>query len=252
VSNKPARSDPMARVAEPAPILNRLGLTTPMLSKIGAIAVLASTIQHETEMTVTVLGRHGPVDKRHSIEGHLTGDWIQELAHVGSSLPPGEFKDLIVQWCQAAESAFRCWNSIVQAMALDAHNEWAMSLKHLRRHGEKRKREPSALHVGEQSLALMEQVFAVLYRVVVTIEWVGCQRNMEVAENTAKTLLSALREARSVSRMFEDLAAASSDEHKSGRTNVDITGSLSGRTGSGSRVTAGRVSGSRQWGAEKR
>jgi hypothetical protein len=172
----------MARVAEPAPILNRLGLTTPMLSKIGAIAVLARTIQYETEMTVTVLGRHGPVDKRHSIEGHLTGDWIQELANVGSSLPPGEFKDLIVQWCQAAEPAFRCWNSIVHAMVLNAHNEWATSLKSLRRNGEKRKREASELHVGEQSLALMEQVFAVLYRVVVTIEWIGCQRHMEVAE----------------------------------------------------------------------
>ena len=70
-----------------------------------------------------------------------------------------------------------------------------------------RKREPSGFHVGEQSLALVEQVFAVLYRVLVTIEWIVCQRNMEVAENTAKTLLSALREARLASQMFEDLAA---------------------------------------------
>jgi hypothetical protein len=211
VSNKPARSDTMARVAEPAPILNRLGLTTPMLSKIGAIAVLVSTIQHETEMTVMVLGGHAPVDKDHSIEVHLTGDWIKELAKLGSSLPSGEFKNLIAMWCQAAEPAFKCWNSIVQGIALDAHNEWATSLKHLRRHGEKRKREPFERHVGEQSLALMEQVFAVLYRVLVTIEWIGCQRHMAVAENTAKTLLSALREARSVSRVFEDLAAAPSD-----------------------------------------
>ena len=211
MSNRAIRSDPMARVAEPAPILNRLGLTTPMLSKIGAIAVLVSTIQHETEMTVTVLGGHAPVDKHHSIEGRLIDNWIKELAEVGSSLPPSEFKNLIAMWCQAAEPAFKCWNSIVHAMALDAHNEWAMSLKNLRRHGEMRKREPSELHVGEQSLALMEQVFAVLYRALVTIEWIGCQRHMEVAENTAKTLLSALREARSVSRVFEDLAAAPSD-----------------------------------------
>lgn len=211
MSNKPTRSDPMARVAEPAPILNRLGLTTPMLSKIGAIAVLVSTIQHETEMTVTVLGRHGRVDRHPSIEGHLTGEWIEELANIGSSLPPSEFKNLIAMWCQAAEPAFRCWNSIVHAMALNAHKEWVMSLKSLRRHGEMRRREPPELHVGEQSLALMEQVFAVLYRVLVTIEWIGCQRQMEVAENTAKTLLSALREARSVSRVFEDLAAAPSD-----------------------------------------
>jgi hypothetical protein len=200
----------MARVAEPAPILSRLGLTSPMLSKVGAIAVLASTIHYETEMTVTVLQGHDSVDKRQSIEGHLTSDWIKELANVGSSLPPGEFKNLIVLWCQTAEPAFKCWNGIVQAMALDAHNEWATSLKHLRRHGEKRKREPSELHVGEQSLAMMEQVFAVLYRVLVTLEWVGCQRNMEIAENTANALLSALREARSVSRVFEDLTATPS------------------------------------------
>jgi hypothetical protein len=211
VSNKTARSDPMARVAEPAPILNRLGLTTPMLSKIGAIAVLASTIHYETEMTVTVLQGHDPVDKRHSIERGLIGDWIKDLANVGSSLPPGAFKNLIAMWCQVAEPAFKCWNGIVRAMALDAHKEWAISLKHLRRHGEKRKREPSELHVGEQSLALMEQVFAVLYRVLVTLEWVGCQRNMEIAENTANALLSALQEARLVSRVFEDLAAAPSD-----------------------------------------
>lgn len=211
MSNKPVRSDPMARVAEPAPILNRLGLTTPMLSKIGAIAVLASTIQHEIKMTVTALGGHAPVDKHHSIEGCLTDNWIKEFAEVGSSLPPGEFKDLIAMWCQAAEPAFKCWNNTVHAMALNAHNEWAISLKHLRRHGGMRKREPFERHVGEQSLALMEQVFAVLYRALVTIEWIGCQRQKEVAENTAKTLLSALREARSVSRVFEDLAAASPD-----------------------------------------
>lgn len=252
MSNRAIRSDPMARVAEPAPILNRLGLTTPMLSRIGAIAVLVSTIQHETEMTVTALGGHAPVDKHHSIEACLIDNWVKELAGVGSSLPPGAFKNLIAMWCQAAEPAFRCWSSIVQAMALNAHKEWSMSLKSLRRHGETRKREPPELHVGEQSLALMEQVFAVLYRVLVTIEWVGCQRHMAVAENTAKTLLSALREARSVSRVFEDLAVAASDERKSGRTNVNITGSLSGRRGSGSRVTTGRVSDSRQWGAEKR
>jgi hypothetical protein len=210
VNNKSARSDAMARVAEPAPILNRLGLTSLMLSKIGAIAVLASTIQHETEMTVTVLGRHAPVDKRQSIEGRQINDWIEALANVGSSLPPSEFKNLIAMWCQAAEPAFKCWSSIVHAMALDAHNEWAISLKHLRRHGEMRRREPPELHVGEQSLALMEQVFAVLYRVVVTLEWIGGQRNMEVADNTARTLLSALREARSVSRVFEDLAATPS------------------------------------------
>jgi hypothetical protein len=124
-------------------------------------------------------------------------------------------------------------------MALDAHNEWATSLKHLRRHSEKRTGEPCELHVGKQSLALVEQVFAVLYRVLVTIEWVRCQTNMEVAENTAKTVLSALREARSVGRVLEDLAAASSDERKSGRANVEITGRLSGRTGSGSWVLPG-------------
>jgi hypothetical protein len=211
VSNRPTRSDPMARVAEPAPILSRLGLTTPMLSKIGAITVLARTIAYETEMTVSALGGHHPVDKNHSIEGCLMGDWIEALAQISSSLPPSEFRNLIAMWCHAAEPAFSRWNSIVHAITLDAHNEWARSLKNPRRHGEMRKGEPSGFHVGEHSLVLMEQVFAVLYRVLVTIEWIVCQRNMEVAENTAKTLLSALREARSASRVFEDLAAAPSD-----------------------------------------
>ena len=70
---------------------------------------------------------------------------------------------------------------------------------------------PSEFHVGEHSLALMEQVFAVLYRVLITIEWIVCRRNMEVAENTTKALLSALREARLASRVFEELAAGPSD-----------------------------------------
>jgi hypothetical protein len=207
VSNRPTRSDPMARVAEPAHILNRLGLTAPTLSKIGAIAVLANTIAYETEMTVSVLDGHAPADKRRSIEACLIDNRIKELAEVGSSLPPSEFKDLIAMWCQAAEPAFKCWNSVLHAMTLDAHNEWARSVKHLRRHGEMCKRDASEFHVGEQSLALMEQVFAVLYRVLVTLEWIVCQRNMEVAENTAKTLLAALREARLASRTLEDLAA---------------------------------------------
>jgi hypothetical protein len=201
----------MARVAEPAPILNRLGLTAPMLSKIGAITVLARTIEYETEMTVSALGGLDPVDKHHSIERRVVGDWIKALAQISSSLPPSEFRNLIAMWCQAAEPAFTCWNSIGHAITLDAHSEWAKSVKHLRRHGEMRTREPSEFHVGDQSLALMEQVFAVLYRVLVTIEWIVCQRNMEVAENTAKTLLSALREARAASRVFEDLAATPSD-----------------------------------------
>jgi hypothetical protein len=211
VSNRPTRSDPMARVAEPAPILNRLGLPAPMLSKIGAITVLARTIEYETEMTVSALGGHDPLDKHHSIERRVVGDWIEALAQISSSLPPSAFKNLIAMWCQAAEPAFKYWNSIVHAITLDAHSEWAKSMKNLRRHGEMRKVEPSGFHVGEHSLALMEQVFAVLYRVLVTIEWIVRQRNMEVAENTAKTLLLALREARVASRVFENLAAAPSD-----------------------------------------
>jgi hypothetical protein len=201
----------MARVAEPAPILNRLGLTAPMLSKIGAITVLTRTIAYETEMTVTVLGGHTLVDKRQSIEGGLIDAWIKALAEAGSSLPPSEFKNLIVMWCQAAEPAFKCWNRVLHAMTLDAHSEWATSLKNLRRHGEMCKRDASGFHVGEQSLALVEQVFAVLYRVLVTLEWIVCRRNMEVAENTTKTLLSALREARLACRVFEELAAGPSD-----------------------------------------
>ena len=211
MSNRPTRRDPMARVAEPAPILNRLGLTAPMLTKIGAIAVLASKIEYETEMTVSALWGHDSVDKRHSMDGCLISDWIKALAKISSSLPPSEFKNLIAMWCQAAEPAFTCWNSIFHAIILDADSEWARPLKNLRRPGEMRKREPYEFHVGEHSLALMEQVFAVLYRVLVTIEWTVCQRNMEVAEYTAKTLLSALREARSASQVFEDLAAAPSD-----------------------------------------
>ena len=207
----------MARVAEPAPILNRLGLTTPMLSKIGAITVLARTIAYETEMTVSILESDDPMGKRHAIEGCLTDDRIKALAQISSSLPPSEFKNLIVMWCQAAEPAFKCWNSIVRAITVDAHNEWGRSVKNLRRHGEMHKREPSEFHVGEHSLALMEQVFAVLYRVLVTIEWIVCQRNREVAENTAKTLLSALREARAASRVFEDLASELSVQLKGDR-----------------------------------
>src|SRR5687768_8046726 len=99
----------MARVAEPAPILNRLGLTAPMLSKIGAITVLTRTIEYETEMTVSVLKGHVSVGKHHPIEGGLVGDWIQVLAQTSSSLPPSEFKNLIAMWCQAAEPAFKCW-----------------------------------------------------------------------------------------------------------------------------------------------
>jgi hypothetical protein len=182
-----------------------------MLSKIGAITVLARTIAYETEMTVSALKGPDPVNKRYAVEGCVTGDRIKALAQISSSLPPSEFRNLIAMWCQAAEPAFTCWNSIVHTITLDAHSEWARSVKHLRRHGAMCKRGASGFHVSEHSLALMEQVFAVLYRVLVTIEWIVRQRNMEVAENTAKTLLSALREAKSASRVFEDLAATPPD-----------------------------------------
>ena len=58
----------------------------------------------------------------------------------------------------------------------------------------------------------MEQVFAILYQALVTVDWIVRQRNMQVAANTAKTLLSAHREGRAASRVFEDLAAIRSDE----------------------------------------
>jgi hypothetical protein len=137
-----------------------------MLSKIGAIAVLASNIEYETEMTVSALRGHGSVDKRDAMDGRFIGDWIKALARVSSSLPPSEFKNLMAMWCQAAEPAFKCWNSIVRAIALGARSEWASSSNNLRRHGETRKRAPSEFRVGEHSLTLMEQVFAVLYRVL--------------------------------------------------------------------------------------
>ncbi len=198
----------MERVAEPAAIMNRLGLTIPMLEKIGAIAVLAGNIEYEIEMTVWALEGHNPAGKRHSMDGRPISDWIKALADVSSSLPTGNLKNLTVMWCQAAEPAFKCRNSIFHGVTLSSDSERVSFLKNPRWHGEIRKREFSRFHGDEHTLALMEQVFAVLYRVIVTIDWIVRYTHMEVGENTAKTLLSALREARSVSSELEDLAAA--------------------------------------------
>ncbi len=212
MSNRPTRIDPMVRVAEPTTIMNRLSLTAPMLAKIGAIAVLASNVEHATERTVSALGRHDQSDKRHSLDERPISERIKVLAEVGSSLPPGDVKNLLAAWCQAAEAAFKCRDSIFHGFSLSDHSEWASSLKNPRCHGASRKRAASGVHAGEHTLASMEQVFAVLYRVLVTIEWVVRQRKMEMAEKTARALLSALHEASSVSRELEDLAAVINHE----------------------------------------
>jgi hypothetical protein len=182
----------MVRVAEPTTIMNRFSLTAPMLAKIGAIAVLASNVEHATERTVSALGRHDQSDKRHSLDERPISERIKALADVGSSLPPSDVRNLLAVWCQAAQSAFKSRDRIFHGFALSDHSEWASSLKSPRCHGANRKREPSEVHAGEHTLPLMEQVFAVLYRVLVTIEWIARQRKMEIAENTARALLCAL------------------------------------------------------------
>jgi hypothetical protein len=202
----------MARVAEPEAIMNRLGLTAPMLAKIGAIAVLAGNIEYETETTIWALEGHDPAGKRHSMDGGRIRDGIKALADMSSSLPPGDFKNLVATWCQAAEPAFKCRNSIFHGVTLGGDRERVSFLKNPRWQGEIRKRELPRFHAGEHTLALMEQVFAVLYRVIVTIDRLVRHTDMEVSHNTAQTLLSALREARSVSSELEDLAAAVSHE----------------------------------------
>jgi hypothetical protein len=212
VSNRPTRIDPMVRVAEPTTIMNRLSLTAPILARIGAIAVLASNVEHATERTVSALGRHNQSDKRRSLDERPIGEQIKALAEAGSLLPPSDVKNLLTAWCQTAESAFKCRESIFHGFALSDHSEWASSLKSARCHGANRKRASSGVHAGEHTLASMEQVFAVLYRVLVTIEWIVRQRKMEIAENTARAMLSALHEASSVSRGLEDLTAVINHE----------------------------------------
>ena len=205
MSNRLTRIDPMARVAEPTTIMNRLSLTTPLLAKIGAIAVLASNVEHAAVRTVSILGRHDQSDKRHSLDERPISEWVRALAAIGSSLPPGDIKNLLAAWCQAAQSAFECRDRIFHGFALSDHSEWASSLKNPKCHSANRKRASSEVHAGEHTMALVEQIFAVLYRVLVTIEWVVRQRKVEIADNTARALLSALYEARSVSRELEDL-----------------------------------------------
>lgn len=212
MSSRPTRIDPMARVAEPEAIMNRLGLTASMLARIGAIAVLASNIEHETETTIWALDGHDPAGKRHSMDGRPMRGGIKALADASSSLPPGDFKDLVATWCQAAEPAFRCRNSVFHGMTIGGDSERVSYLNNPRWQGEIRKGKLSRFHAGEHTLALMEQVFAVLYRVIVTIDWLVRHTDMEVSHNTAKTLLSALREARSISSELEDLAAAVNHE----------------------------------------
>ena len=212
MSSRPTRIDPMARVAEPGAIMNRLGLTASMLAKIGAIAVLAANIEYETETTIWALETHDSASKRHSMGRHPMRGGIKALADASSSLPPGNFKDLVATWCQAAEPAFKCRNTIFHSMTISDDSEQVSFLKNPRWQGEIRKRELARFHTGEHTLALMEQVFAVLYRVIVTIDRLVRHTDMEVSHNTDKTLLSALREAKTVSSELRDLAAAVNHE----------------------------------------
>jgi hypothetical protein len=209
MSHRPMRIDPMARVAEPAAILNRLGLTTPILAKIGAIAILTSSIEHRTEMTVRALNEYNAAGQRHCMNGCPSGigDWIKALAEVGSALQPGNLKMLMALWCQAAETALTCWNRIVHACIPSTGSEATSALKLPRRQTEIRKRALLTSRVDEHCLALMEQVFAVLYRVLLTIEGAVRQRHMDIAENTVRTLLTALREACVTCREVEGTAS---------------------------------------------
>lgn len=210
--NRATRIDPMARVAEPAAIMNRLGLTAPMLAKIGTIAVLAGKIEHETAVTIRALGGHDPLGQGHCMGGGSISDRIRALAEVSSSLQSGNFKSVVVMWCQAAEPAFTCRNSIFHSLTCGGHGAWASFLENPQGHTEIRKRKASEFHAGEHTLALIERVFAVLYRVLVTIAGIVRDRSMEIGENSARALSSALRKARSVSCGLEDLVAAANCE----------------------------------------
>ena len=198
----------MRKLGDVTALLSKLGLTDPMLHRIGSVAVLASNIEYWTERAIWRVEGIDPTGMRPSTDGKPISALIKQLEDCGSNVSIPELRTLIETWCRASSPAFRCRNSIFHGVTIRLGNApWFA--KNPSWNNEVRKRSFSDFHADEHTLSLLQAAFGVLFRSIVKIERTT---RGEAVDDIVSEFLPALKETRSVVVELEDLAAAVNHE----------------------------------------
>jgi hypothetical protein len=204
VATVPRKPTPLEQIARPAELLERFALNPSRLAQIGAVVALAALIEFRIERVIWTAEGHSPKGQRPWTDGKPISELIARLR--GSATGLGETqRKLAAAWCDAAEPAFRCRNSIVHGFPISLGGEWTNFTTNLRWEGELRKRPASTFSADDHTLDLIQAVFAILVRTLGPVE--GAEA-VTADDAKAQFLLRALREARSIASELEDLAAA--------------------------------------------
>lgn len=199
----------MSRVGDTTNVLSALGLSGPMLQRIGTVAVLASNIEFWTERVIWRVDTIDPKGIRPWTDGKPIGELITRLEKAGPRVSIPDLQILIEVWCRAASPAFHCRNSIFHGVVINFGGNLPWFGNNVAWNGELRKRPFSDFHADEHTLDLLQAAFGVLLRSIVKIERVT---RGEAIGDIAAEFLPALRETHSVVVELENLAAAVNHE----------------------------------------
>lgn len=190
-------------------LVTTAGLSDQKLASIGAIAVLASHAEHFAERAIWVLDGIDVKGVRPRTDARPIGELIKMLReHVPTVKKPG-LAPIVERWCQAAELAFSCRNSIMHGTTAYMDSEWTIFGRNNPTSGVKRKKDPSDFHASPHTLAMLEEAFGYLLNVIHFI-WTAAQTPVPIGDTSE--IMTRLSRARSMAAELDNLAAAVNHE----------------------------------------
>ncbi|CAN5163570.1 hypothetical protein BH09BAC6_BH09BAC6_16310 [soil metagenome] len=186
-------------------------LTPERLKDVGAIAVLAGSIEFRLERVLWSLTGESVTGQKPSTDTKPVSILIENLFALSEKLGDAELKGIIKLWTQIAKPSFRCRNSILHGLAIVYNEKEAEFMTNTRWEGELRKRDSSSFHVNEHTLKLLSSIFQTLLDSVIVIELIA-DKKIEVGTFFTADYIASMLDHRSVANEIVDLAAAVNHE----------------------------------------
>jgi len=207
-TSPPRKPGPLEQVGK-QDLLGRLRIDPALLQQVGGIIVIGSMIEFRIERTIWAVEGHSPHGQRPPTDAKQISELVRRLRDWATSQADEQRAKFALAWCDAAEPAFRCRNSLVHGVPLSIGDGLTEFMANTRWSGELRKRPPSSFSADKHTLGLLQMVLTTLYWSIAEIEDSATEPS---AGGRLELLQGALREARSVAWELSDLAVAVNHE----------------------------------------
>lgn len=185
------------------------GLSPAMLQSLGAIAVLASHIEHWTERAIWALEGKPVKGMRPDTDGKPISELIVRVRALAGKQSRPELAKVMKTWADGVEPAFRCRNSIFHGITHGFPGSWTKFIKNVSTDGAVRKKPTSDFHANEHTLALLEEA---LGHCLAGIHLIKIAAETSVPLGPTDQVIADLQRVRSIATELEDLAAAATHE----------------------------------------